>query len=106
MNGLNTICTPYLFAISKYGDFSVCGLGCETKIFLVMYVLGLCLCYIIIPCTICHAINVGIISTLQKYKKNIKQPYLLGLKLTYNLHNSRILCKMAIAIRRNVVLII
>lgn len=39
MKGRNTKSTPNLVAISKYGDFSLVGFGCETKIFLIIGVL-------------------------------------------------------------------
>ena len=39
INGRNTNSTSNLLAISKYGDFSLAGLGCETKIFFIISVL-------------------------------------------------------------------
>ena len=39
MNGRKTSSTSNFSAMSKYGDFSLVGLGCETKIFLTIGVL-------------------------------------------------------------------
>ena len=40
IKGRKSICTLYFFAMSKYGDFSELGAGCDTRIFLIIYSLS------------------------------------------------------------------
>lgn len=62
-------------------------------------------CYlqiILISLRTCTVMKAGISSTLQKYKKNRRRPYLLGLKLAKSLKKSMIFCKMNTASKQYV----